>query len=120
MLPEQPAQRRDPGIAIGKLVCPFRQFFRERREAPRRKLFRIFDGADHFELTAAREDDECVLRLAIKAMRLEQGAVLRGTLFQPRLEAALVDDMNRPRLLATVGNEKRSEVGHARALAAKA
>ena len=53
-----------------------------------------------------------MLGLAVEAVGGEQCAVFRGPLLQPTFEAVFVDEMNWSRLLAAIGNEERSEVGH--------
>jgi len=113
MLGEEPAETRQVWISVRELVRSFGQLFSERRKAPGRQLLRILDGSGNLKLVAARKDRECVLGLAVEAMGGKQRAVFDGPLFQPALEAVFVDKMNWARLLAAIGNEERSEVGHA-------
>ena len=63
------------------------------------------------KLLVAGEDRELV-RLALEAQRIEQGAARRGLALAPVGDARLVDEVDRLRGLAAVGAKEGGEVGH--------
>src|SRR5262249_5263395 len=114
VLCEEPAECGLSRGPMRKLVAAFRKLFGKRRKTPGRKLAHLLNRAHDLEVSALRKDHEGVRVLSVEPLHFDQCAVVRRAFLEPPGKTVLVDEMDQPRLLAAVWNEKRCEIGHAR------
>jgi hypothetical protein len=105
VLSKQPAERSLPRFATLKPVATLRQDLGQLGEAPGRKFADIADHAHNFEIASAREQDVGESRFSIESLRGKQRTVFGRPLLQPATEAFLVDEVDRPALLLSVGDQ---------------
>ena len=114
MLGQKPAERGFSGRPLRQAVGTFGERVGKLGEAPGGQRIDIGDGGDDVELVraVARNHGGLEGRLSVEPLGGEEIAARLRLALQPVGKAALVDQVNRMGLLAAVGNEQRSEVGH--------